>query len=736
MMTRAIPRRSFLQQTAALGSAALLGDFGAASAVSAAPAPNDAPWFDRPMRWAQLTLVENDPGHYDPKFWLDYFRRVHADAACLSAGGCVAYYPSKVPFHYRSAWMDKSDPFGDLLAGCRSLGMVAIARTDPHAAHQDVYENHPDWLAVDAEGRPRRHWADPEFWVTCALGPYNFEFMTQVHQEIMTLYKPDGIFSNRWSGSGMCYCVHCQRNFKAAYGMDLPRTNDPQDPRRRNYILWRQQRLFELWRLWDSDIRKISPQARFIPNTGGGALSELDMKAVGELADTLFADRQARRGIMPPWANGKNGKEYRAALGRKPIVGIFSVGLEEPYRWKDSVQSEAEIRIWVADGIANGLRPWFTKFAGTLRDRRWLNVVEDIYGWSYRSERYLRNEEPLARVAMVYSQQTATFYGGEHARPKVEDHALGFYHALIESRIPFEMVHDRLLDPTHIDRFKVLILPNIAALSDEQCNQLRQYLRRGGSVVATFETSLYDEWGVPRKDFGLADVFGARYNDHIEGPMQNSYLTVEKDAATGKHHPILFGLEDAERIINGVFRVDVEPKKNVRSPPLTLIPSYPDLPMEEVFPRVPHTDIPGLYVHESGKSRVVYFPWDIDRTFWEVMCVDHGKLLRNAVDWATNEEKTVTVAGPGVLDVTVWRQKNSMTVHLVNLTNPMMMKGPFREVVPVGEQRVHVQLPTDQKAQKVQLLVSGQVPRTRTAGDSIEVTVPSIGVHEVVAIDL
>jgi hypothetical protein len=118
------------------------------------------------------------------------------------------------------------------------------------------------------------------------------------------------------------------------------------------------------------------------------------------------------------------------------------------------------------------------------------------------------------------------------------------------------------------------------------------------------------------------------------------------------------------------------------------------------------------------------------------MCVDHGKLLRNAVDWATNEEKTVTVAGPGVLDVTVWRQKNSMTVHLVNLTNPMMMKGPFREVVPVGEQRVHVQLPTDQKAQKVQLLVSGQVPRTRTAGDSIEVTVPSIGVHEVVAIDL
>ena len=82
---------------------------------------------------------------------------------------------------------------------------------------------------------------------------------------------------------------------------------------------------------------------------------------------------------MPPWANGKNGKEYRATMGRKPIVGIFSVGVEEPYRWKDSVQSERGDPPLGADGIANGLRPWFTKFAGALHDRRWLSVVEDLY---------------------------------------------------------------------------------------------------------------------------------------------------------------------------------------------------------------------------------------------------------------------------------------------------------------------------------------------------------------------
>ena len=693
-------------------------------------------WFDRPMRWAQITLVEDDPLHYDPQWWLDYFQRTHSDAACLSAGGCVAYYPTEIPFHHRSKWMGDTDPLGELIQGCRERDMVVIVRTDPHSVLDDAAEAHPEWLAVDAEGNKRKHWATPGRWVTCALGPYNFEFMTEVHREIMSMYHVDGIFSNRWSGSGMCYCEHCQRNFRAAYGMELPRTRDPQDAAFRSYLLWRQERLFALWALWDKEIRAINPGARYIPNTGGGALSSLDMKTIGQLSDILFADRQGRRGLIAPWANGKNGKEYRATLGRKPTAGAFSVGVVGSYRWKDSVQSPAEIRIWVADGIANGLRPWFTKFCATLHDRRWLKVVEDIYNWHHRAEPYLRNESPLARVAMVYSQQTAAFYGGEQARQKVEDHTLGFYQALIEARIPFEMVHDRLLDAEHISQFKTLILPNIAALSDAQCRQLREFVTRGGSLVATFETSLYDEWGMRRDNFGLSDLLGVTYDGSIEGPMQNAYLRLERDPQTGAHHPLLAGLEDAERIINGAFRVKVRAAEPFANPPLTLIPSYPDLPMEEVYPRVPRTDIPEVYLRELGKGRVVYFPWDIDRIFWEVLCVDHGKLLSNSVEWATNEERPATVTGPGVLDVTVWRQRDSLAVHLVNLTNPMMMKGPFRELYPVGEQRVRVCLPEGVGVKRVQLLKAGGTPRVVEEPGHITVTVPSVLDHEVVAVDL
>ena len=726
-----VNRRDFLQ-TFAIGTLLATRSPGSSGEVARA---DPAGWYDRPMRWAQLAFVEDDPGNYDPAFWLDFFRRIHADAACLSAGGCVAFYPTQIPLHYRSKWLGNRDAFGEMVKGCRDLGMNVIGRTDPHAVHQDVYDAHPDWIMVDAEGRKQRHKSDPDFWITCALGPYNFEFMTAVTREIMRRYHLDGIFSNRWLGSGMCYCLHCQENFRAFSGMDLPRTNDPQNPVRRQYIVWRQQRLFELWRLWDSAIKDINPGASFIPNAGGGALSALDMKTIGELAPTLFADRQGRSGVMAPWANGKNGKEYRATLGQKAIAGIFSVGNADKYRWKDSVQSGDEIRLWVADGMAHGLRPWFTKFNAKPIDRRWLPVVEEIYDWHYRHERYLRNQASLARVAMVYSQQTATFYGGEQAQSKVEDAALGFYQALVEARIPFEMVHDGLLDSEHLGPFRTLILPNIAVLSTKQCDQLHEYVNGGGSVIATYETSLYDEWGVRRQDFGLASLFGASFAGRVEGPMLNSYLTLEKDPATGRFHPLLAGLEDATRIINGVNRVIVKPVEAGAYSPLRVVPSYPDLPMEEVFPRPATTDEAGIFIRQIGRGRVVYFPWDVDRTFWEVLDVDHGKLLRNAVLWATNEPAPVSVQGAGVLDLSIWTQKNSLTVHLVNLTNPMMMKGPLREIMPLPRQQVRILIPNRKHIAKVQLLVAKQEIPFRQDEDSIDLEIPTIGLHEVIAID-
>ena len=141
-------------------------------------------------------------------------------------------------------------------------------------------------------------------------------------------------------------------------------------------------------------------------------------------------------------------------------------------------------------------------------------------------------------------------------------------------------------------------------LSDAQCEQLRAFVASGGSIVATHETSLYDELGARRKNFALADLFGVDWTGKSEGPMQNSYIRLEHEALPGSS--FFAGFEDAPRVINGVSRLEVTPREKFAETPFTLIPSYPDLPMEKVYPRVAKTDISCLYLRETGGAGCVF----------------------------------------------------------------------------------------------------------------------------------
>ena len=157
------------------------------------------------------------------------------------------------------------------------------------------------------------------------------------------------------------------------------------------------------------------------------------------------------------------------------------------------------------------------------------------------------------------------------------------------------------------------------------------------------------------------------------------------------------------RTINTIGYVKVQPTAKFNPPPLTRVPSYPDLPMEDVYPRQPKTDIPEVFLRKFNAGRVAYFPGNLEQTFWEVLDPDHGRILANVVNWALNEPAILSVEGRGVLDVSLWEQANSLTVHLVNLTNPMMMKGPIRELFSIDPQRVSLRLPAGRHAAKCSL---------------------------------
>jgi hypothetical protein len=246
--------------------------------------------------------------------------------------------------------------------------------------------------------------------------------------------------------------------------------------------------------------------------------------------------------------------------------------------------------------------------------------------------------------------------------------------------------------------------------------------------VATGETSLYDELGKRRANFGLADLFGCDWVK-TESGVKNSYLTPRHP------HPLTRGLEDAPRIIAATQQITVKPHDTAKQP-LTLVPSYPDLPMERVYTMTLETDTPMVFCRQVGRGRVVYFPMDLDRTFWEVLAADHLVLLKNAVEWAAEEPSPMMVTGPGLVDIAYWRQKNSLAAHVVNMNNPMMMKGPYREMMPAGPYTVSLAIPPDAKVGAVKLLESGAAPKTSRDGGRLVVEVPRIRLHEVVAVDL
>lgn len=685
-------------------------------------------WYEGATRWTQLTLVEDDPQSYDIDFWLKVFDETESNATCLSAGGYVAYYPSKIALQHVSNRIGDTDPFGDLVKGARERNMHVVARVDPHAVHADVAEAHPEWISVTAEGELRRHWSFPEAYVTCAWGGYNREFMSEVIREIAHNYDIDAIFANRWAGHGVCYCAHCTRDFKAKTGFELPRRRDPFDPVWQAWLGWSRDVLTDLVGHWNGIVASERPHGRFIPNIGNSSMLDFALDEVKRYCQILFVDHQGRTGVVPVWSAGRDGKRMRGVMGDRPIGLVTSTSVEEKWRWKDSVQAPEEIRMWMIDGMAHGLRPWFTKFNGKVHDARWLPPISETFQLHARLEPDLAPLHPTAEIALLDPSTTLRSWHSDD-RDDAEGHELGFYHALIEARVPFDLLSDLVMTDAALDQYKLIAVANASFLSDAQCDLLRRYVERGGSLVTSFETSLYDENGRRRRDFGLASLFGASVAGETEGPVKNTYIALD-----GVPHPIREGFGGAERIMGGTRRVPIM-RNGEASIPFRFVPHFPDLPMEEIYVREPATE-PAVIAREfAGGGRVVYFPWNIGEVFWEVLALDHSVLLRNAFDWALRKAPRVKAAGPGVVDIATREGDGTLSVHLVNLTNPMMMKGPIRETIPLEGQSVSVELPAGATSPKVRLLVSGAVPETRIAGGRLEVKLPRILTNEVVLIE-
>jgi hypothetical protein len=754
-----LSRRGFLAAAAAGAGALAVGD-------AIAQTPGNTPWYRRAYRWGQTNIVEKDPVRYDIQWWRGYWKRTEVQAVIINAGGIVAYYPSKFPLHHRAEFLNGRDLFGELTKAAHDDGLFVMARMDSNRTAEDFFKAHPDWFTRDAEGNPYRA-ADK--YVTCINSPYYDEYLPGVLTEIIERSHPEGITDNSWAGMGrenICYCANCERTFRAKTGQQIPRHADWNDAVYRQWIMWNYERRLEVWDLNNRTTKAVGgPDCIWSGMNSGSVTSQArsfrDLREICKRADIMMLDHQRRDDDTGFQQNGDTGKRVHGILGWDKLapesMALYQSG---PGYFRVASKPAPEARMWMIDGIAGGIQPWWHHVAAYHEDRRMYKTAGPVMRWYKENEAYLINRQPVATVGLVWSQRNTDFFGRGDTADRVDSPYTGFMHALVRTRMPYLPINADDIEEGGRD-LRLLILPNVAGLSDAQCASIRRFVERGGSLFATGDSSLYNEWGDPRPDFALADLFGAhrvgetpklagvsearRGRAGRSTPDSHTYLRLspelraqvdgpksgDEPAISGKRHPVLQGFEETDILPYGgtLSALRVAPGTVV---PLTYVPPFPTYPPETAWMRQPKTDIPGLILSEHGKSRVAYMPADIDRRYEHEHLPDHGDLLANVVRWAVADDIPLTVEGPGLIDCHLYKQQNHLILHLVNLTSANTWRAPVEELIPVGPIKVKVRFPGQQGTAR--LLVSNASRPVTFAQGMATVEIGNILDHEVLVI--
>lgn len=130
--------------------------------------------------------------------------------------------------------------------------------------------------------------------------------------------------------------------------------------------------------------------------------------------------------------------------------------------------------------------------------------------WEKTHKDLFEKLESDAEIAVLFSRQTRDGYGGPEDSYYVKEWA-GWCETLLANNIQFDVLLDRQITEKTLAQYRLLILPNCACLSDSQIEIIDKFVCGGGYLVASFETSLFDETGKRRENFALTNLFGVRY---------------------------------------------------------------------------------------------------------------------------------------------------------------------------------------------------------------------------------
>jgi hypothetical protein len=652
----------------------LAGGVAGALALSGAPAESDAAGPPAVPEWVNgVTRM----GFLSP-----------AEVAKAAAAGAQVVHTNLVwpyfPLRRDGGGLSREDArkLHALVADCRRARVRLVLGLPPFPPVA-LLRKHPDWrVHPDDTGSARRivpREDDLGTRLGCNLGPWG-DYLIDLCAELIEDYKLDGFSFDGNYHPPLCFCPACKASYRRDRGKALPAKVDLDDLTYREYLVWRGERLEDHYLRMQRRLKKARPDAVLMSWTVNAGRYGHFLHSPRAMPTRL--NRVFDLPMQEWWLDESNvGASVLPAFGAAYLRATAS---DRPCAAEPYLMSR---------GNPHGTDsfPAHERLTRCLLALSQGNVLAESFGWpghdvaaDFRQvaklEKYLTHTRPLPWAGLLVSEQTRQFHAYKDIAGRFLPHPLGVFRAAVEAHFPLTLLNDWDVTAQSLAHFAVVVLPNAAALSDAQAAALRQYVRGGGGLVATGETSLCDDLGRARRDFALADLFGVSFRE----PIQRAGSAV----LSWGDHPL---------VRDGRLK-ELVPRRAVRFRGPLLRVSEP-AKKDEVVIRLAAEGVagppaPAAILRRVGKGRVAYFAAAIDAALWSYAYPYQRILLTRAVQWAARTPAPISVRAPMCVHVTHFVQhdgkRRRLVLHFFNGVNTTANHGLPAADVPLREETIAV----------------------------------------------
>ncbi len=651
-------------------------------------------WYQRQLRMLQTVLREPDIKDYDAAAVVEYLKRTQANCIVVNAGGIIDFFANDTPLGRRNQFMAGEDMLGDLVRECHKNGIYVIVRVDFRGVEKQRYEERPDWFGQEADGSPKTGWK--QIYKPCYNSVYANEHAVDFITKMMGRYDIDGVWENSVGfGDGPCYCQKCRTMYREETGQEIPEGADYASDVFAQYRAWKAKCADGHLRRMRDVVKGFGEEKAYCAEIFGmfhasSALNTgIDLYNAKEYFDFLVSPAFLDGSADPEtkWDNltyAASSMRFLKAIDDSKQAVLLCGNNGTKWRYVKAPAVETKVWMWEAAGV--GACFWNCLFNGQhpaqTIDRRNQGIETEVYTYLKENEELLDGQRPKAEAGIFYSKYSRDALGNDsEAQDQYGVFIKGAEAALAEAHIPYNFIPDLDFTEESLKDVKVLILPNAAWISDGQMDIIREYVKEGGGLVASYETSLYDEKGKRRPDFGLKDLFGVSFTGMKKNTASDCYQLIQRQ------HPVLEGMGADQTAVlmnegDTLLTKAVEGKED--NVVCTYIPLIYNQPPEYAWIPEMKTEFPTIMANGYGAGKVVYFANQTDKLCYTNGHEDFLDSFINAVRWVSREAFSLEVKAPASVHVTLMEKNTDASQKVISFVNTTGKPDrPLREVSPV-----------------------------------------------------